>query len=225
MPNIRVVIIFAIVIFAAAAGLAYPYISTAKPIYLAPMHASQWHMGKGSQYNPDMNYQITLNKTKFSADLQFVTLSNNTKIVVKIVPGDGTPQINQTVDVNMVYAFPNVSPQAKPYFDILDQTVFTMRDYATEDKYLAKDAEWGDLYIGANHEKLKVTAAEDTNFGFGSAKAYILSYRIGAHMNKIWIVDNLPVPAKAEIYDPNGNLQYSYELVSLRAPQTPGLTS
>ncbi|HZS73376.1 MAG TPA: hypothetical protein VFA69_02625, partial [Candidatus Nitrosotalea sp.] len=120
--------------------------------------------------------------------------------------------------------FVDTSPEAKPYFDILNQSVFSMRDYATDDKYLAKDAEWGDLYIGANHEKLKVTDSGKMSFTFGSADAYLLSYRIGAKINKIWIVDNIPLPVKAEIYDPDGNLVYTYELVSLKAPAA-GLTS
>ena len=63
------------------------------------------------------------------------------------------------------------------------------------------------------------------SFKFGSADAFLLSYRIGAKMNKIWIVDNLPLPVKSEIYDPDGNLQYTYELVSLKAPSTPSFTS
>ena len=148
------------------------------------------------------------------------------QLSIKINPDDGGREINQTVKIGLVYGFKDyASSDTKPYFEILDQTIFSMRDYATEDKFLAKDAEWGDLYIGANHEKLKVTDSGKMSFQFGSANAFLLSYRIGANINKIWIVDNLPLPVKAEIYDPDGNLQYTYELVSLKAPSTPGFTS
>ena len=41
MPNIRIVIIFAVIIIAGAAGLGWPYLSTMKPVYLIPMQASQ----------------------------------------------------------------------------------------------------------------------------------------------------------------------------------------
>ena len=225
MPNIRIVIIFAVIIIAGAAGLGWPYLSTMKPVYLIPMQASQWHMGKGSQYNPEMTYQISFNNTKFTANMQFLPTQNNQQLLVKIFPSNGSKEIDQTVTIGLVYSFPNVSPAAKPYFDILDQTVFSMRDYATDDKYLAKNAEWGDLYIGANHETLKVTETGKQSFGFGSANAYVLSYRIGANFNKFWIVDNLPMPVKAQVYDTDGNLQYTYELVSLKAPSTPGLVS
>ncbi|MDE1770763.1 MAG: hypothetical protein KGI28_09495 [Thaumarchaeota archaeon] len=226
MPNIRIIAIFAIIIFAAVAGLAWPFLSNARPIYLTPIQASQWHIGKGSEFNPEMVYQISFNNTKFSTDLKFLPNQTGTQqLLIKINPPNGGSAINQIVNIGLVYDFVNTSNDAKPYIDVLDQTIFSMRDYATEDKFLAKDAEWGDLYIGANHEKLKVTDSGMTTFGFGSAKAYLLSYRIGANINKIWIVDNLPLPVKAEIYDPDGNLQYTYELVSLKASSTPGLTS
>ena len=225
MPNIRIVAIFAVIIIAAVAGLAWPFLANVKPVYLLPIQASQWHMGKGSQYNPEMLYQVSFNNTKFSTDLKFLPIQGgNQQLLVMINPSDGSQEINQTVKIGLVYGFTDVSSSTKSYFDVLDQTIFSMRDYATEDKFLAKDAEWGDLYIGANHEKLKVTDSGKMSFGFGSANAFLLSYRIGAHMNKIWIVDNLPIPVKAEIYDPDGSLQYTYELVSLKAPSTPGFT-
>lgn len=225
MPNIRIVAIFAVIVIAAIAGIAWPFIATMKPTYvLEPIQASQWHMGKGSEYTPEMIYQVSFNKTKFSTDLKFLPVSASPQLLVKINPADGK-EIDQTVKIGPVYDFVDTSTEAAPYFDILNKSLFSMRDYATDSKYLAKDAEWGDLYIGANQEKLKVTDSGKMSFGFGSANAYLLSYRISANINKIWIVDNLPLPVKAEIYDPDGNLQYTYELVSLKAPSTPGFTS
>jgi len=227
MPNIRIVAIFAIIIIAAVAGLAWPFLANVKPIYFSPIQVSQWHMGKGSEYNPEMQYQISFNKTKFSTDLNFLPIQGGMQqLSIKINPNDGGREINQTFKIGLVYGFKDsATSDTKPYFEILDQTIFSMRDYATEDKFLAKDAEWGDLYIGANHEKLKVTDSGKMSFQFGPANAFLLSYRIGANINKIWIVDNLPLPVKAEIYDPDGNLQYTYELVSLKASSTPGFTS
>lgn len=227
MPNIRIVAIFAVIVIAAVAGIAWPFLANLKHDYLlAPVQASQWHMGKGSQYTPDMVYQVFFNKTKFLADMKFLPVSGGAQqLLVKITPSDGGKEIDQTVNIGLVYDFVDTSNESKSYFDILNQSIFSMRDYATDEKYLAKDAEWGDLYIGANEEKLKVTDTGKMPFQFGSANAFLLSYRIGAKINKIWVVDNLPLPVKAEIYDPDGNLTYTYELVSLKAPSTPGFTS
>ena len=190
-----------------------------------PREASQWHIGKGAQYNPVMQYDITTNGTKFSAKIAFLpsTNSENQKILFQINPNTNE-EINQTIPVNIVYEFNGVSDDAKPFFTILDSTVFSVRDLAIENKYLVKDAVWGDMYIRDVQEEIKVTDHSKVSLKFGSLDSYIISYKEGEKENKLWIVDNLPLPVKAEVYDLSGNLQYSYELTSLSAPLTPGLS-
>ena len=225
MSNTKLKIIFAIIIVSAVAGVSWPFFANLN-FNAVPRAANQWHMGKGSQYNPEMVYSVTFNNTKFTADMKFLPLQGqNQQLLVQIKPANGDKVITQTVQIGLVYDFPDVSSDAKPYFDMLDQSVFSMRDYATEDKYLAKGAEWGDVYIGANHETLTITDVGKMSFGFGSANAYLLSYREGVNQNQVWMVDNLPLPVKAIEYDFNGTLLYNYELVSVNAPSTPGLTS
>ncbi len=225
MTDAKLKAVFVIIIVSAVAGVAWPFFTNLN-FNTVPREASQWHMGKGSQYYPEMIYNVTFNNTKFSADMKFLPpQGQNQQLLVQITPNNGDKIINQTVQIGLVYDFPDVSYDAKPYFDMLDQSVFSMRDYATDDKYLIKGAEWGDLYIGANHETLTITDVGKMSFGFGSAYAYLLSYREGTNQNQYWIVDNLPLPVKAIEYDFNGNLVYSYELVSLKAPSTPGLSS
>ncbi len=224
MANIKLVAIFAIVIVSAVAGLAWPFFTNLRfnPV---PSTALLWHMGKGSQYEPEMIYQVSFNNTNFTADIKFLPMQgNNQSLLVQIKPTDDNKIINQTVPIGLVYDFHDVSAEAKPYFEILDQSVFSMRDYATTNQYLAKGAEWGDIYIGANHEKLTITDVGIMPFGFGSENAYLISYREGANKNKFWIVDNLPLPVKAQIYNFDGSLDYAFELVSLKAPSTPGLS-
>ncbi|HKC78783.1 MAG TPA: hypothetical protein VKB83_01660, partial [Nitrosopumilaceae archaeon] len=128
------------------------------------------------------------------------------------------------VPVNIVYDFNQVSDNAKPFFTILDSTVFSVRDLAIENKYLVKGATWGDMYIHDIQEEIKVTDYNKVPLKFGSLDSYIISYKEGQKENKLWVVDNLPLPVKAEVYDLSGNLQYSYELSSLSAPLTPGLS-
>ncbi len=190
-----------------------------------PREASQWHVGKGAQYNPVMQYDISTNTTKFSAKLEFLPSTNqgNQTLLVQINPNTNE-EINQTIPINIVYDFNNVSNDAKPFFTILDSTVFSVRDLAIENKYLVKDAVWGDMYIRDVQEEIKVTDHSKASFKFGSLDSYIISYKEGEKENKLWIVDNLPLPVKAEVYDLSGNLLYSYELTSLSAPLTPGLS-
>ena len=192
---------------------------------VVPREASQWHVGKGAQYNPIMQYDVSTNTTKFSAKLEFLPAINpgNQTLFVQINPNTNE-EINQTVPINIVYDFNNVSNDAKPFFTILDSTVFSVRDLAIENKYLIKDAVWGDMYIRDVQEEIKVTDYGKVSLKFGSLNSYVVSYKEGEKENKLWIVDNLPLPVKAEVYDLSGNLQYSYELTSLSAPLTPGFS-
>ena len=190
-----------------------------------PRQASQWHIGKGAQYNPVMQYDVLTNSTKFSAKIQFLPATNpgNQTLFVQINPNTDN-EIEQTVPINIVYDFNQVSDKAKPFFAILDSTVFSVRDITIENKYLVKGATWGDMYIHDIKEEIKVTDHSKVSHKFGSLDSYIISYKEGQKENKLWIVDNLPLPVKAEVYDLSGNLQYSYELTSLSAPLTPGFS-
>jgi len=192
---------------------------------VVPREANQWHIGKGAQYNPVMQYDVSTNTTKFSARIEFLPATNpgNQTIFVQINPNTNE-EINQTVPVNIVYDFNQVSDKAKPFFTILDSTVFSIRDLAIENKYLVKGATWGDMYIHDTQEEIKVTDYGKVPLKFGSLDSFTISYQEGQKENKLWVVDNLPLPVKAEIYDLSGNLQYSYELTSLSAPLTPGLS-
>src|SRR5690349_7694903 len=125
---------------------------------VVPREASQWHLGKGAQYNPVMQYDISTNTTKFSAKIEFLPSTNPQNQILHFQINPNTnEEINQTVPVNVVYDFSDVSNNAKPFFTILDSTVFSVRDLAIENKYLVKDAVWGDMYIRDVQEEIKVT--------------------------------------------------------------------
>ncbi|MGI0010464.1 MAG: hypothetical protein ACREAE_03600, partial [Nitrosopumilaceae archaeon] len=131
-------------------------------------------------------------------------------------------KLSQNVSLSGAYTFGEVSDDAKPYFKVLDETIFSIRDMALEEKYLVKQAVWDTVFIGATTQEVIITEHGQTSFGFGTTDTFAVSYKIGEKENKFWIVDNLPLPVKAEIYDFDGNLVYSYELTSLLAPSTPG---
>ncbi len=189
---------------------------------IIPREASRWHMGKGAEYNPTLHYTINTPTMKFSAKIEFLPDQPEKQMLVEITQSRSGTQITQTVTLSSAYTFDEVQEEAQPYFTILDQTIFSIRDIALEDRYLVKGAVWGTMFIGAITQEITVTEHGQTSFGFGSADAFVVSYDIGDKQTKFWIVDNLPLPVKAEVYDIDGNLQYSYELTSLTAPSTPG---
>jgi hypothetical protein len=189
---------------------------------IIPREASRWHMGKGAEYNPTLHYAINTPTMKFSAKIEFLPAQPEKQILVEITQSRSNTHVTQMVPISSAYTFGEVSEEAQPYLTILDKTIFSIRDIALEDRYLVKQAVWGTMFIGAMTQEITVTEHAQTSFTFGSVNAFTVSYDIGDKQSKFWIVDNLPLPVKAEVYDMEGNLQYSYELTSLAAPSTPG---
>ena len=74
MANIKLVAIFTIVVVSAAAGLMWPFFTNLHFTPLLSSTASQWQMGKGSQYDPEMVYQVSFNNTNFTADMKFLPM-------------------------------------------------------------------------------------------------------------------------------------------------------
>ncbi len=214
-----------IMVAAAIVGLVYPVFVglPGADENIIPREASKWKIGKGAQYNPTMLYTITTDKIQFSAKIGFVSdASEKQMLSVEIDDPSMATKLNQDVLLSSAYTFGYVSDDAKPYFTVLDETIFSIRDIALEEKYLVKQAVWDTVFIGATTQEVIITEHGRTSFGFGTTDAFTVSYKIGEKENKLWIVDNLPLPVKAEIYDFDGNLVYSYEVTSLLAPSTPG---
>ena len=214
-----------VMIAAGIVGLLWLPLSTGLPGHdenIIPREASKWHLGKGAEYNPAMDYDINTAKSQFSVKIEFAGGDFERYMMISITDPKLGKEFMQKIPINNAYLFGEVSDEARPYITTLDQTVFSIRDIALEDKYLVKQAIWDTVFIGAITKDVAITEHGKTNFKFGSVNAFTVSYDIGDKQNKFWIVDNLPLPVKAEIYDIEGNLQYAYELTSLTAPSTPG---
>ena len=225
MTNKVKIAIFLVMIGAGVIGLLWAPLFAGLPggeENIIPREASKWHLGKGAEYDPVMGYAINTKTMKFSAKIEFLPDQSEKQILVEITQSRSNTHLTQTIPISSAYTFGKVSEEAQPYLTILDQTIFSIRDIALEDRYLVKGAVWGTMFIGAMTQEIAITDHAKTLFGFGSANAFVVSYDIGDKQSKFWIVDDLPLPVKAEVYDIDGNLQYSYELTSLTAPSTPG---
>lgn len=225
MANKAKLIALFVMVTAGIVGLLWLPLSTGLPgkdENVIPRESSKWHLGKGAEYDPVLDYDINTDKMQFSVTLEFVSSDSEKYMMVNVVDAKLGKEIAQKIPINNAYIFGEVSDEARPYISVLDQTIFSIRDIALEDKYLVKQAVWDVVFIGATTKDIAITEHGKTNFRFGSVDSFTVSYDIGDKQNKFWIVDNLPLPVKAEIYDIDGNLQYAYELTSLTAPSTPG---
>ena len=203
---------------AAAIGLAFPFLNgvPGSEQNIIPRFANQWHVGKGAEEKPTLQYLVNYQDQEFLAKIQFLDQTENGQDVMLTIDDKKTGQhLEQTLTLGQAYVFIGVDDSIKPYVDALDRSVFSVRDTIVESKYLVVGAEWGTTFVGKFTPKLKLTEYKDTEFEFGALKTFLVSYTINDIQNTLWIADNVPLPVKAQYYNIDGTVDYSYELVAL----------
>jgi hypothetical protein len=203
---------------AAAIGLAYPLIIglPGAEQNIIPRFASQWYVGKGAEAQPSLQYLIKTQQVEFLAEIKFLDQIGDEQNIQLIIDDKKTNRhLEDVLKIGKAYVFVDTPEDIKPYTDVLDITVFSVRDTVVEPKYLVVGAEWGTAYIGKFTPKLKLIAYQDTKFEFGTLRTYTISYKVNAIENKFLVVDDIPLPVKAEFYTLDGTLDYSFELTKL----------
>lgn len=106
--------------------------------------------------------------------------------------------------------------QVRAFLEPVESSILAIRDmdYGGRDKYLVVGAPWNTIFYSSSSVTVRVTAEEPVQTQAGTFDAFLLSYKVGENTSRIWIVKDLPLPVKAEVYDPADELLYEYELVS-----------
>jgi len=211
-----------IMLGAAAIGLSYPFLTgvPGSEQNVIPRFANQWHVGKGAEMQPMLQYLVKSHGEEFLAELDFLEQTGDEQEIRLIIDDKKTGQhIDQTLKIGKAYVFIGVSNDIEPYVDVLDKTVLSVRDTVAESKYLVVGAEWGTTYIGKFTPKMKLTEYKDTEFEFGKLKTYKISYEVNDIENYFLVAEDVPFPVRAEFHTIDGGLDYSYELVGLNLPR------
>jgi hypothetical protein len=210
-----------IMLGAAALGLSYPFLIgvPGSEQNVIPRFANQWHVGKGAESQPTLQYLVKYQEMEFLAELDFLEQAGDEQVIHLIIDDKKTGQhLDETLKIGKAYVFIGVPDDAKPYTDALDKTVLSVRDTVSESKYLVVGAEWGTTFIGKFTPKMKLTEYKDTEFEFGILKTYTISYKVSEVENYFHVADNVPLPVRSEFYTIDGMLDYSYDLVRLELP-------
>src|SRR5574341_1111957 len=87
---------------------------------IIPREASKWHMGKGIEYDPVMNYDIYTDKMKFSTKIEFAGSGFEKYMMIGIVDSKLGKELIQKIPIGNAYVFGEVSDEVRPYTTILD---------------------------------------------------------------------------------------------------------
>lgn len=134
-----------------------------------------------------------------------------------IVNGTGTRSDFEIMLSSQLTKEGQTGEDVRPFLEPVESSVMAIRDmdYGGRDKYLVVGAPWNTIFYSSSSTIVRVTAQETVQTPAGTFDAFVLSYKVGERTSSIWVVKDLPLPVKAEVYDPSDALLYKFELVSL----------
>jgi len=184
-----------------------------------PRFVSTWEMGKGSEYESTIKYYID----NYDDDYQLLVILmpektqaiNNNLLHVKIIDTEKNIALKSILYLTDDYIIQHNDDDdnIRSYINILKNTIFSKQDINSRQKYLIDNSSWGKTFVGKLTPSLNVVN-DIVELTFGNLNTFKVNYEIGSHYNAFFIVDNIPIPIMAKYYDIDGNVQYSYNLLS-----------
>ena len=208
-----------IAIIAAGGG----FESSSPNILDPPTEADIWKVGDHIQDGMTLEYALTsrgeLNSLESAlVSINFRQAGENWNVRFTITNGTGQPSIDHTLVMsNELTREGQLDESFRPYFEHIQSSIFAVRDmeYGESPKYLVLGAPWNTIFVGSSSVTARVTNEERVSTPAGVFDSFVLSYKLAEQTSKIWVVRDMPLPVKAEVYDAEDNLLYQYELVNV----------
>lgn len=186
-----------------------------------PTEADIWVVGGNIQDGTALEYSLTAFEESSSLDSAQVSMvfeegGSNWDVHFTVVNGTA-PAVEKIVTMSKELTREGqVDESFRPYFDPIQSSIFAVRDmeYGSSPKYLVVTAPWNQIFYQSSEVIVRITGEETVQTPAGTFDAFVLSYKLEENTSKIWVVRDLPLPVKAEVYDPEDDLQYRYELVN-----------
>jgi hypothetical protein len=205
-----------IAIIAAGGG----FESSSPNIFDPPTEADIWKVGDHIQNGMTLEYILTsrgeLNSLESAlVSMNFGQAGENWNVRFTIANGTGQPPVNHTLVMsNELTREGQLDESFRPYFEHIQSSILAVRDmeYGESPKYLVLGAPWNTIFVGSSSVTARVTNEESVSTPAGVFDSFVLSYKLAEQTSKIWVVRDMPLPVKAEVYDAEDKLLYQYEL-------------
>jgi hypothetical protein len=205
-----------IAIIAAGGGFSSPGPSIFNP----PTAADIWKVGDHIQDGMALEYNLTSRDELGSLESALVLMNfdqagENWSVRFMVANGTGQPPVNSTVMMSKELTREGQLDESfRPYFENIQSSIFAVRDmeYGESPKYLVVGAPWNTIFVGSSSVTVRVTNEESVETPAGTFDSFVLSYKLAEKTSKIWVVRDMPLPLKAEVYDAEDKLLYKYEL-------------
>ena len=188
-----------------------------------PTDKDIWQVGTNLHNGTTLDYLVTakaehssLNSARVS--MNFKDVGNAWQLNLTIVNGTGQAVERTIMLSKQLTREGQLSDSVRPYFEPVQASVLAVRDmdYSGRPKYLVIGAPWDTIFTASSSITVRVTGQETVQTPAGSFNhAFVLSYKLQDKISKLWIVRDMPLPVKAEVYDAEDNPLYKFELVKM----------
>jgi hypothetical protein len=202
-------------------------------IFNPPTEADIWKVGDHIQGGMVLEYVLTsrgevnsLESARLS--MNFDQAGENWNVRFTIANSTGQPLVNHTLVMSKELTREGQLDESfRPYFEHIVSSIFAVRDmeYGESPKYLVVSAPWDTIFVGSSSVTTRVTNEERVDTPAGTFDSFVLSYKLAEKTSQIWVVRDMPLPVKAEVYDAEDKLLYQYELVGASGVPSVGIGS
>ena len=208
-------VLVSVIIIAIGGGFSGPGPSLLNP----PSAKDLWAIGNNLANGMELNYSLTEESTASLntryVSMKFLDEGKNWRALLNI-SNNNSSKYNLILSKALLIPTGILDEPTQKILMPISKSIFAIRDIAREPKYLVVGAIWDTINIGASTQSVRITGVEKIDTPAGSFNTYILGYEIGKKQSKLYLVKELPLPIKAEVYNLNGTLQYKYELESIK---------
>jgi hypothetical protein len=208
-------IVVSVVIVAAGGGFSGPAPSLLSP----PSSKDLWIVGEGLQNNTRINYALT------ATSPSGMSLVNSVVTMHFIQEGDDSWKANFNVMndsrdyagsilLSKEYLTNKQMPEGSlaDVYRTIETSLFDIRNFVTEPKYLVPGAVWDDVVSGALTAPIRITGKDSLTVNGTTIDSYILQYDLPSKVSKIWISHGFPLPIKADVGDSGSGTRYTFEM-------------
>jgi hypothetical protein len=207
-------VMVSIVIIAIGGGFSGPGPSILNP----PSKSDLWAVGNNLINNTELDYSLATGpiQSTENVSMKFVDSKNGWKVSISLGNDRNASSYNVTLSKKSFTPVGILNPEIEKGLKPISTSIFSIGDIARVPKYLVIGAVWDTINVGPSSIPLRISNVQRVDIGAGSYDSFVLSYEIGNVQSKIYISKELPFPLKAQVYDENGTVKYSYELESIR---------
>jgi hypothetical protein len=191
-------------------------------IFNPPTSKDLWTIGSNIDNGMDLTYSLTSTGDKSSlkgstVSMAFHEIDDKWNVNFKIENGSGSApkEISANFSKKQLLRTDSIAPEDDVFVQPIEKSIMAVRDLAKEPRYLVVGAVWDKIFTGSATKDVKIESTESVSTPAGSFDAYLLEYKVGNSISKLYLNKDLPFPVTAQVYDENDKILYKYELQNI----------